>query len=79
MCNSPIDMLRYIYRENVLYLYPNLSIALRLLLTVPVRVASGERSFSRLKLSIEHQISRKLDYSKMIEEFAAAKARKVLF
>ena len=31
-------------------MYPNLSIALRLLLTLRVTVASGERSFSKLKL-----------------------------
>jgi hypothetical protein len=30
--------------------YPNLVIAYRLLLTFPVTVASGERSFSKLKL-----------------------------
>lgn len=29
---------------------PNLSVALRILLTMPVTVASGERSFSKLKL-----------------------------
>ena len=29
---------------------PNVSTALRILLTVPVTVASGERSFSKLKL-----------------------------
>ena len=37
------------YKENLLDLYPNLSIALGLLLTLPVTVASGERSFSTLK------------------------------
>ena len=31
-------------------LLPNLAVALRILLTVPVTVASGGRSFSRLKL-----------------------------
>ncbi|CAK6951761.1 hypothetical protein NFI96_003229 [Scomber scombrus] len=46
----PHDMLNYIYSENLLDLYSNLSIALRLLLTLPVSVASGERSFSALKL-----------------------------
>uniref|UniRef100_I1QZT7 HAT C-terminal dimerisation domain-containing protein n=1 Tax=Oryza glaberrima TaxID=4538 RepID=I1QZT7_ORYGL len=30
--------------------YPNLSIAYRILFTVPVTVASAERSFSKLKL-----------------------------
>lgn len=43
-------MLNYIYSEKLLDLYSNLSIALRLLLTLPVSVASGERSFSDLKL-----------------------------
>lgn len=48
--SSPTDMLSYIFRENLLDCYPNLSIALRVLLTLPVTVASGERSFSALKL-----------------------------
>lgn len=43
-------MLNYIYSEDMLDLYSNLSIALHLLLTLPVTVASGERSFSALKL-----------------------------
>ena len=30
--------------------FPNISVALRVLLTLPVSVASGERSFSKLKL-----------------------------
>ena len=36
---------------------PNLSISLRILLTVPVTVASGERSFSRLELITVPQIN----------------------
>jgi hypothetical protein len=32
------------------YFYPNVSDAYRILLTVPVTVASAERSFSKLKL-----------------------------
>lgn len=43
-------MLNYIYSEKLLDLYSNLSIALRLLLTLPASVASGERSFSALRL-----------------------------
>lgn len=35
-------------------MYPNLVIAYRLLLTFPVSVASGERSFSKLKLIKTH-------------------------
>lgn len=48
--SSPREMLDYIYKEQLLDLYANLSIALRLLLTLPLTVASGERSFSALKL-----------------------------
>lgn len=48
--SSPTDMVNYIFRENLLDCYPNLSIVLRVLLTLPVTVASGERSFSALKL-----------------------------
>lgn len=43
-------MLYYIYKEQLLDLYGNLSIALYLLLTLHVTVASGERSFLALKL-----------------------------
>ncbi|KAK0141267.1 hypothetical protein N1851_021709 [Merluccius polli] len=49
--SSPTEMLNYIFKENLLDSYPNLSIALRVLLTLPVTVASGERSFSALKLT----------------------------
>ncbi len=38
--NTGQQMLSYIYTNNLLDLYPNLSIALRLMLTVPVTVAS---------------------------------------
>lgn len=50
VASCPRMVLDYIYREQLLDLYGNLSIALRLLLTLPVTVASGERSFSALKL-----------------------------
>lgn len=44
------DLLKYItvnkFNEN----FPNLTISLRIMLTLPVSVASGERSFSKLKL-----------------------------
>ncbi|KAI4878893.1 hypothetical protein NFI96_007846, partial [Prochilodus magdalenae] len=43
VATCPFDMLNYIYSEKLLDLYSNLSIALRLLLTLPVSVASGGR------------------------------------
>ncbi|XP_031329224.1 uncharacterized protein LOC116160217 [Photinus pyralis] len=50
--DSALAALNYLYpiRES----YPNLTIAYRLLLTIPVTVASAERSFSRLKLIINY-------------------------
>lgn len=44
---SPQDVLKFI---TDLRFGPNISIALRILLTLPVTVASGERSFSKLKI-----------------------------
>nr|XP_012559134.2 uncharacterized protein LOC100206997 [Hydra vulgaris] len=47
---SAYDFLNYIYKEELQETYPNLVIALRIILTTPVTVASAERSFSKLKL-----------------------------
>lgn len=44
---SPTTELNLITKLNFA---PNLLIALRILLTIPITVASGERSFSKLKL-----------------------------
>lgn len=48
--SSPLEVLRYILAMRLHECFPNVSTALRVLLTVPVTVASGERSFSKLKL-----------------------------
>ena len=45
--NSQINVLNYIKR---LEFFPNACIAFRILLTIPVKVASAEWSFSKLKL-----------------------------
>ena len=45
-----IDALRFIYEHQLQTEIPNVTTALRIALTVPVTVASGERSFSKLKL-----------------------------
>ena len=44
---STPDILQFVTTVDC---YPNVSIAYRILLTVPVTVASAERSFSKLKL-----------------------------
>ena len=47
--NTAQDFLNYLLKTHLFELYPNVYIALRILLTCPVTVASGERSFSKLK------------------------------
>jgi len=45
---SRIDLLNSIHRSGLQEVYPNIDIALRLFLTLPVTVATCERSFSQL-------------------------------
>lgn len=47
---SLIETINYITTNNLTHSFPNISIALRILLTIPVSVATAERSFSKLKL-----------------------------
>lgn len=48
-CNKdPMEVLNYLNSTGYNVLYPNTVVALRILVTLPV--ASGERSFSKLKL-----------------------------
>ena len=44
---GPVEILKFLKRHDS---FPNASIAYRVLLTIPVTVASAERSFSKLKL-----------------------------
>nr|XP_020183071.2 zinc finger MYM-type protein 1-like [Aegilops tauschii subsp. strangulata] len=45
---GPLDILNFLKKRSLIY--PNAVIAYRILLTIPVTVASAERSFSKLKL-----------------------------
>ena len=94
---SPLELLQTVHRLALGDVYPNIEIALRLFLTMPVTVATCERSFSKLNLiknflrssmgqerlsglailSIEHDLTSKLNFDDVIDTFAAAKARKV--
>ncbi|XP_069486304.1 zinc finger MYM-type protein 1-like [Ambystoma mexicanum] len=47
---TPLPVLQYIHDANLKNIFPNVWISLKILLTLPVTVASGERSFSKLKL-----------------------------
>ena len=46
--DSLLDLLRYLHSSRLHEVFPNVSVALRVVLTIPV--TSGERSFSKLKL-----------------------------
>lgn len=47
---TAFEILQYITANSLIEIFPNFFIALRILLTLPVSVASAERSFSKLKL-----------------------------
>jgi hypothetical protein len=92
----PLKLLNQIHAMKLQNLFPNVCIALRIFLTLPVTVASAERSFSKLKLiknylrnsmvqerlvdltilSIESDLNQEIDFSDIIDTFAAAKSRK---
>ena len=47
---NPLKILQFIHTYSLTEAYPFIEIALRIFLTLPVTVASCERSFSKLKL-----------------------------
>ena len=47
---NPYELINAIHKYKLENILPNISVALRIFLTVPVTVASAERSFSKLKL-----------------------------
>jgi hypothetical protein len=47
---SPLDLLQLLYDYSLIESYLNLSVKIRIILTLPVTTASNERSFSKLKL-----------------------------
>ena len=47
---KPLELLNKLHSLKLSALFPNICIALRIFLTLPVTVASGERSFSKLKI-----------------------------
>jgi hypothetical protein len=88
---EPISLLNLIHQFDVCDTYPNIEIALRIFLTLPVTVASCESSFSKLKLiknylrsaqnqeHIEGELAQQLNYDDIIDRFADTKAKKYIF
>jgi hypothetical protein len=93
---TPEELVKFIvsYGDDI---FPNMKIALQMLLTVSVSTASCERSFSKMKLiltylrasmsqsrlndlallSIEKETLHSIDFTSIIDDFAAMKARRV--
>jgi len=82
-------MLKFIVSTGSPDVLPNLCIALQILLTIAIPVATCEQSFSKLKLiantiqgavsvrllSVEQEAACKLNFSDFINRFAMAKAQ----
>jgi len=47
---APINLFKFIHKQNLQDICPNIEIALRIFLTIPLTTVSCERSFSKLKL-----------------------------
>ena len=45
---TSLELLKFILGKQLIEIYPNIWIALRIVVTLPVTVASAERSFSKL-------------------------------
>jgi len=64
-CKTAIEKLKFILQRNLDSLFPNLVVALRVFLTMPVTVASAERSFSKLKL-IKNDLRSTMDQDRLV-------------
>ena len=83
---GPVDILKFLKRLDC---FPNATIAYRILLTIPVTVASAERSFSKLKLLKSYLRSTMtqerlsglaliaIENEELIEEFISRNARRM--
>jgi len=47
---NAFDVLQFMLKNELTTTFPSLTVSLRIFLTLPVRVAAGERSFPKLKL-----------------------------
>lgn len=99
MSFTPKEVLTFLHQNALLSLYPNVVISYRIFLTLPVTVASSERSFSKLKLiktylrstmtqdrltnlailTIENDITKNLNYTEVIDQFANLNVEKLSF
>ncbi|CAM4654085.1 unnamed protein product [Leuciscus chuanchicus] len=96
---TKMEILNYLKEKKLEEVFPNMWVALRIAVTLPVTVASAERSFSKLKLlktylrstmsqerlnglslmSINQEVSNKIEFDDTINKFAIRKSRRVKF
>ena len=96
---DPLSLLNSIVKAGLEEIFFNVCTALRIFCTLPVTVASAERSFSKRKLiknhlrstmtqerlndlavvSIESSVSKNIDFTNVIQDFANKKSRRVKF
>ena len=86
---SPLQLLNKLHDARLESLFPNVCISLRIFCTLPVTVASAERSFSQLKriksyskstmaqerLQSLAELAKTIDYDSIIATFASRKDR----
>ena len=49
VCLAPLDLLNKLHEYHLEEMFHNIGIVLQIFLTIPVSVATGERSFSKLR------------------------------
>ncbi|XP_025416074.1 uncharacterized protein LOC112687548 [Sipha flava] len=76
---SPKSALQFIHDMKLVDIFPYTWISLRILLTIPVTVASDDRLSLLAILSIENDLAQKVNYEEAIKQFSELKARKVKF
>ena len=62
------NVITYLFTNILIYLFPNLVISIRIFLTLPVRVASGEISFSKLKI-IKNNLRSTMGQERLLDLF----------
>uniref|UniRef100_A0A3B4ULL1 DUF4371 domain-containing protein n=1 Tax=Seriola dumerili TaxID=41447 RepID=A0A3B4ULL1_SERDU len=71
-CTSPANLLQVVLKSGLQTTFPNVYVALRLFLTIPV-------SNSLSLMAIESDLVKELDFEDLVADFAKAKSRKKIF
>ncbi|KAL3192981.1 hypothetical protein MRX96_058487 [Rhipicephalus microplus] len=75
--SRPEELLKFIVEYGDDGVFPNLRVALQMMLTIGVSIAGCERLTDLALLSVEREETEKTNFDVIIEQFASSKARKV--